>query len=103
MYIALDSDNCVISVCDLETPECRIFVPQVPENVFQHQYINGQFVLIPKCYCELRALEYPSIEDQLDMMYWDKVNGTNLWVEKITSIKQKYSKEAYPQVRKNCC
>ena len=32
--------------------------------------------------------KYPSIKDQLDMMYWDKVNGTNTWVDTITKIKK---------------
>lgn len=46
-----------------------------------------------KTYIEKRLAEYPSIQDQLDMIYWDKVNGTNLWQEKITEIKTKYPKE----------
>ena len=37
-----------------------------------------------------RSDEYPSIEAQLDMMYWDKINGTNVWVDTITAIKAKY-------------
>lgn len=44
-------------------------------------------------YAEKRALEYPSIQEQLDMMYWDKVNGTNNWQETIADIKAKYPKE----------
>ena len=44
-------------------------------------------------YAEKRRAAYPSIEDQLDMIYWDKVNDTNLWLEKITEIKTKYPKE----------
>lgn len=32
--------------------------------------------------------KYPSIKEQLDMMYWDKVNGTNTWVDTITKIKK---------------
>ena len=28
------------------------------------------------------------------MLYWDKVNGTNTWQEKIAEIKAKYPKEA---------
>jgi hypothetical protein len=44
-------------------------------------------------YAEKRAMEYPSIQDQLDMIYWDKVNGTNTWQENITEIKVKYPKE----------
>ena len=46
-----------------------------------------------KSYAEKRAAEYPSIPDQLDMIYWDKVNGTNLWQSKIAEIKAKYPKE----------
>ena len=44
-------------------------------------------------YIEKRQREYPSISDQLDMIYWDKVNGTDLWKEKIAEIKAKYPKE----------
>lgn len=39
-----------------------------------------------------RQKEYLSIGDQLDMIYWDKINGTNLWQEHITEIKTKYPK-----------
>lgn len=39
-----------------------------------------------------RHIIYPSIGDQLDMMYWDKVNGTNNWQETITSLKVKHPK-----------
>ena len=30
---------------------------------------------------------YPSIEEQLDMQYWDKVNGTTNWEDAIAKIK----------------
>ena len=40
-----------------------------------------------------RAEEYPSIQDQLDMQYWDKVNGTNTWQDVINAVKNKYPKE----------
>jgi len=30
---------------------------------------------------------YPSIQEQLDMQYWDKVNGTTNWEDSITQIK----------------
>ncbi len=52
------------------------FAPQAPE----------------KSYVELRAAEYPAIVDQLDMIYWDKVNGTTIWQDTIKTIKEKYSK-----------
>jgi hypothetical protein len=44
-------------------------------------------------YTVLRQREYPSIGDQLDMLYWDKVNNTNNWKDLISSIKVKYPKE----------
>ena len=30
---------------------------------------------------------YPTLEQQLDMQYWDKKNGTNKWVEAIDKVK----------------
>ena len=48
---------------------------------------------VKRTYAEKRAIAYPSIPEQLDMIYWDKVNGTNLWQEKIAQIKAKYPKE----------
>ena len=39
-----------------------------------------------------RQFEYPSVADQLGMMYEDKVNGTDIWQSTITAIKVKYPK-----------
>ena len=39
-----------------------------------------------------RAKDYPSIQEQLDMQYWDKVNNTNNWQTKVNEIKVKYPK-----------
>jgi len=43
-------------------------------------------------YVRRRLREYPPIEKQLDMMYWDAVNGTTTWVDEITRIKEKHPK-----------
>ena len=43
-------------------------------------------------YDQLRKVEYPPIEEQLDMLYWDLMNGTDNWRDKITEIKTKYPK-----------
>ena len=57
------------------------------------RYFAGEEPTPPEpSYAQKRAAEYPPIADQLDMIYWDKVNGTNLWQEKISSIKAKYPK-----------
>ena len=39
-----------------------------------------------------RMIEYPSWEEQQDMQYWDAVNGTTTWKDKIAAIKTKYPK-----------
>ena len=36
---------------------------------------------------EDRRLAYDSIQDQLDMQYWDKVNGTTNWEDHIAKVK----------------
>jgi hypothetical protein len=40
-----------------------------------------------------RAKSYPTIQEQLDMQYWDKINGTNNWQDAINTVKAKYPKE----------
>lgn len=58
------------------------------------RYFKGQEPATPEpSYAEKRAAAYPPIPEQLDMIYWDKVNNTNLWQEKIAEIKAKYPKE----------
>lgn len=43
-------------------------------------------------YADRRAAEYPSTGDQLDMQYWDGVNGTTTWVDAINEIKTRFPK-----------
>ena len=40
-----------------------------------------------KKYQRDRAVSYPSIQEQLDMQYWDAVNGTNKWQEAVAKVK----------------
>ncbi len=41
-----------------------------------------------------RRNAYGSIEDQLDMWYWDQVNGTQDLVDHIATVKTKYPKSS---------
>ena len=36
---------------------------------------------------EARKNSYKSIQDQLDMQYWDNVNGTTTWKDHIAKVK----------------
>ena len=49
----------------------------------------------PKPYHIKRKEQYPSIQEQLEMMYEDRVNGTNTWEEAIRAVR-----EAHPKPRK---
>ena len=46
----------------------------------QTEYDNNQ-------YQRDRADAYPSIQDQLDMQYWDSVNGTSTWADAVAKVK----------------
>lgn len=43
-------------------------------------------------YRRRRLRAYPSIRKQLDMIYHDQVDGTTLWVDEITRIKELFPK-----------
>ena len=36
---------------------------------------------------EARRISYKNVGDQLDMMYWDQANGTNIWFDHISKVK----------------
>ncbi len=72
---------------------------EVPQGKFVAKYaiINNRIVPIyedtpPPTYVEKRIAAYPSITDQLDMIYWDKIKGTTVWVDTISEIKTTYPK-----------
>ena len=46
----------------------------------------------PDAYKYSRAAAYPSIQEQLDMQYWDSVNGTTTWADAIAAIKEGFPK-----------
>ena len=43
-------------------------------------------------YTSKRKMAYPSIEEQLDMQYWDLVNETTTWKDAIAAVKSSISK-----------
>jgi hypothetical protein len=43
-------------------------------------------------YTEKRKLAYAPIADQLDMIYWDNVNGSRTWLDHIEAVKEAHPK-----------
>ena len=68
------NDTTPISVNDIEAKQTEL----------QAEYDAKQYQ---------RDRVYPSIEDQLDMQYWDNVNGTTTWKDAIAKVKSDNPKE----------
>lgn len=45
-----------------------------------------------KAYARARAEAYAPIADQLDMMYWDSVNGSRTWLDHVEAVKEAHPK-----------
>ena len=60
---------------------------QPTEEQIQAKLAELQADYDSKQYQRDRAPQYPSIQEQLDMQYWDAVNGTNKWQEAVAKVK----------------
>ena len=67
-------------------------LPKEEADAIQAEWDANAAEKLANEYKTKRKSEYPSVEDQLDMIYWDKVNNTNEWQDLIQSIKTKYPK-----------
>jgi hypothetical protein len=78
----------VVSVVDDKPRYSRVLTTeeQSTAQVIVDNYANGAFD-----YKDNRV--YPTIEDQLDMLYWDKVNGTDNWRNTIAAVKAAHPKD----------
>ena len=74
---------------DASNSDYQKFIQDVAENGVE--LVEGDGIYEPS-YTELRAAEYPTIQEQEDMKYWDEINGTTVWRDTITAIKDKYPK-----------
>ena len=80
-----DLDTCKIEWHNGTTPISKADIEAKMVEV-QAEYDANQ-------YQRDRATAYPSIQDQLDMQYWDKVNGTTNWEDAIAKVKSDNPKD----------
>ena len=80
-----DINTCEIQWLDGTTPISKADIEAKMVEV-QAEYDANQ-------YQRDRAIAYPSIQDQLDMQYWDKVNGTTNWEDAIAKVKSDNPKD----------
>ena len=59
----------------------------IPKADIEAKMVEVQAEYDANQYQRDRATAYPSIQEQLDMQYWDKVNGTTNWEDAIAKVK----------------
>jgi len=79
-----------IDTCEIEWHNGT---PPIPKADIEAKMVELQAEYEANQYQRDRAVAYPSIQEQLDMQYWDKINGTNNWQDAINAVKNKYPKE----------
>ena len=74
-----------------EKDEVDVFVPSENKAMTEEQCDNIYTEELNSWnsleYSRNRKEAYPSIEEQLDMQYWDNVNGTTNWNDAIAKVK----------------
>lgn len=61
-------------------------------NVVQYDTAVIEAYIAANQYKQQRAVEYPPLAEQLDMLYHDRINSTDTWMEAIQAVKNKYPK-----------
>ena len=70
---------------DLSTDSYKAFDKDNKEITIDMTAVEAEFT--KQDYQNKRISEYPSIQNQLDMQYWDAVNGTTTWKDAIAKVK----------------
>jgi len=59
----------------------------IPKADIEAKMVEVQAEYDANQYQRDRATAYPTIQEQLDMQYWDNVNGTTNWEDAIAKVK----------------
>jgi hypothetical protein len=83
--------NAVVTVRGKDINTCEIEwhngTTPIPVADIEAKMVEVQAEYDANQYQRDRATAYPSIQEQLDMQYWDKVNGTTNWEDAIAKVK----------------
>ena len=83
--------NAVVSVSGNELDTCTIEwlegTTPISKADIEAKMVEVQAEYDAKQYQRDRATAYPTIQDQLDMQYWDNINGTTTWEDAIDKVK----------------
>ena len=82
-----DSDGNGVYIAEWlsDQPQPSVADIEAAHNEWQTEYDNNQ-------YQRDRAVAYPSLQDQADMAYWDRKNGTTTLDDALDAIKAEFPK-----------
>jgi proline dehydrogenase len=72
---------------DINTIQWLNGTTPIPKADIEAKMVELQAEYDANQYQRDRATAYPSIQEQLDMQYWDNVNGTTNWEDAIAKVK----------------
>jgi len=78
--VSISENDGVFTAYDKDGKEVTINITDVDADFAKIDYINK------------RHAQYPDWKTQMDMQYWDSVNGTTTWKDLIAKIKSDYPK-----------
>ena len=83
--------NAIVTVYGSDINTCEFIwhngTTPIPKADIEAKMVEVQAEYDANQYQRDRATAYPTIQDQLDMQYWDKVNGTTNWQTAIAKVK----------------
>ena len=83
--------NAEVSVNGEDINTCEIIwhngTTPIPKADIEAKMVEVQAEYDANQYQRDRATAYPTIQEQLDMQYWDNVNGTTNWQTAIAKVK----------------
>ena len=82
-----------VSDNDINTIRWHNGTTPIPKADIEAKMVEVQAEYDANQYQRDRATAYPSIQEQLDMQYWDKVNGTTNWEDAIAKVKSDNPKD----------
>ena len=72
---------------NIDTIQCHNKTAEISKSDILAKQAELQTAYDAKNYQRNREIAYPKIEEQLDMQYWDNVNGTTTWKDAIAKVK----------------
>ena len=92
--LAINPDaRAVVNAEDIDQITSKDGTTPISKSDIQAKQAELKTAYDAKQYQRDREVAYPTIQEQLDMQYWDNVNGTTTWKDAIAKVKSNNPKE----------